>query len=91
MFLTLTASTAWGAEVTLSSSTVTSGKKLAYDSEWTYTANNVSWSGYCYTDANNRPWIQLKKDMGVYVKIVTPSGSKITQLKVTITSGSNSS
>ena len=92
MFLTLTVTTnAWAADVTLSSSTITSGKKLAYTSEWTYTANNVSWSGYCYTDANNRPWIQLKKDKGVYVKIVTPSGSKITQLKVTITSGTNSS
>ena len=92
MFLTLTVSVeVWGADVTLSSSTITSGKKLAYASEWTYTANNVSWSGYCYTDANSRPWIQLKKDKGVYVKIVTPSGSKITQLKVTITSSSNSS
>ena len=92
MFLTLTVTTnAWAADVTLSSSTITSGKKLAYTSEWTYTANNVSWSGYCYTDANSRPWIQLKKDQGVYVKIVTPSGSKITQLKVTITSSSNSS
>lgn len=92
MLLTLTVTTnAWAADVTLSSSTITSGKKLAYTSEWTYTANNVSWSGYCYTDANNRPWIQLKKDKGVYVKIVTPSGSKITQLKVTITSGTNSS
>ena len=92
MFLTLTVSAnAWGADVTLSSSTITSGKKLAYDSEWTYTANNVSWSGYCYTDANSRQWIQLKKDKGVYVKIVTPSGSKITQLKVTITSATNSS
>ena len=92
MFLTLTVSAeVWGAEVTLSSSTITSGKKLAYASEWTYTANNVSWSGFTYTDANDRPWIQLKKDKGVYVKIVTPSGSKITQLKVTITSASNSS
>ena len=91
MLLTMGIGQAWGATSTLSSSTITSGKKLAYTSEWTYTANNVSWSGYCYTDANNRPWIQLKKDKGVYVKIVTPSGSKITQLKVTITSGTNSS
>ena len=67
MLLTLTVTTnAWAADVTLSSSTITSGKKLAYTSEWTYTANNVSWSGYCYTDANNRPWIQLNKDKGVY-------------------------
>ena len=91
MLLTLGIGHLWAADVTLSSSTITSGKKLAYTSEWTYTANNVSWSGYCYTDANDRPWIQLKKDKGVYVKIVTPSGSKITQLKVTITSGTNSS
>ena len=92
MFVALTVSAeAWGEDVTLSSSTITSGKQLAYDSEWTYTANNVSWSGYCLTDAKSRPWLQLKKDKGVYVKIVTPSGSKITQLKVTITSSSNSS
>jgi hypothetical protein len=81
----------WGADVTLSSSTITSGKKLAYTTEWTHTSGDVVWSGYCYTDANNRPWIQLKKDQGVYIKITTPNNTKITNLKTTITSATNSS
>ena len=83
--------TIWGTEVTLNSSTVTNNKKLAYTTEWTYTANNVTWSGYCYTDANSRPWVQLKVDAGVYIKITTPDNTKITKLETTITSATNSS
>ena len=83
--------TIWGTEVTLNSSTVTNNKKLAYTTEWTYTANNVTWTGYCYTDANSRPWVQLKVDAGVYIKITTPDNTKITKLETTITSATNSS
>lgn len=80
-----------GDNVTLNSSTITNGKKLAYTTEWTYTANNVTWSGYCYTDANNRPWVQLKADAGVYIKITTPDDTKITKLETTITGTQNTS
>ena len=91
VLMTVGVGTMLGDNVTLNSSTITNGKKLAYTTEWTYTANNVTWSGYCYTDANNRPWLQLKKDQGVYIKITTPNNTKITNLKTTITSGTNSS
>ena len=81
----------WGAEVTLSSSTITNNKQLAYNTEWTYSASNITWSGYCYTDAKSRPWVQLKADKGVYIKITTPSNTKITKLVAQITSATNSS
>lgn len=91
VLMTVGVGTMLGDNVTLNSSTITNGKKLAYTTEWTYTANNVTWSGYCYTDANSRPWLQLKKDQGVYIKISTPDNTKITKFETTITSGTNSS
>ena len=91
VLMTVGVGTMLGDNVTLSSSTITNGKKLAYTTEWTYTANNVTWSGYCYTDANSRPWLQLKKDLGVYIKISTPDNTKITKFETTITSATNSS
>ena len=81
----------WAADVTLSSSTVTNNKQLAYNTEWTHTSGDVVWFGYCYTDAKNRRWIQLKKDQGVYIKITTPNNTKITKLETTITGTQNTS
>lgn len=67
---------------------LSSSKALAYATETKYTDNEINYSIYGYTDGS-RPWVQLKKDEGVYVKISAPSS--IVKVDVTITSASNSS
>lgn len=63
--------------------------KMAYATEETYTDGDITWKAKAYADANNRPWMQLKKDSGVYIKISAPSPIK--EVRLTITSATNSS
>ena len=53
------------------------------------TSGDITWTVFGYTDNNDRPWMQLKKDKGVYVKISAPSA--ISEVRLTITSTSNTS
>ncbi len=61
----------------------------AYSTSKTYTDGTIDYVFYVYTDANSRPWMQLKKDKGVYIKITAPEAIK--QVVVKITSATNSS
>lgn len=62
---------------------------LAYTKLNTINDGEVTWTVYAYKDNASRPWLQLKKDSGVYVKISAPSAIK--EVRLTITSASNSS
>lgn len=76
---------------TLSTSEITTyftNDKMAYATGETYVDGDITWNVYGYADAT-RPWMQLKKDAGVYVKITAPSN--ISEVRLTITSTSNSS
>lgn len=68
---------------------LSSSQALAYSTEKTYTDGEVAYSIYAYTDNTSRPWMQLKKDQGSYVKMTAPSAIK--KVVVTITSPTNSS
>ncbi len=63
----------------------------AYTTEKSYADGTVSYTFYVYTDAAKRPWVQLKKDKGVYIKIGSPINTVITSIDIVITSVSNSS
>ena len=63
--------------------------KLAYTDLKTINDGEVTWTVYAYKDNASRPWLQLKKDSGVYVKISAPSAIK--EVRLTITSATNSS
>ena len=64
---------------------------LAYDTEEIYSGAKLNYSIFGYKDVNgaDRPWIQLKKDKGSYIKITAPSN--ITKMDLKISSASNSS
>lgn len=64
---------------------------LDYDIEKTYSGAKLNYSIFGYKDVNgaDRPWIQLKKDIGSYIKITAPSN--ITKMDLKISSTSNSS
>jgi len=64
---------------------------MAYGTAKTYndTSEGITWEIAGYTDAANRPWIQQKKDKTSYMKIT--AAGVITEIKVKITSASNSS
>lgn len=64
---------------------------MAYGSAKTYndTSDGITWEIAGYTDAASRPWIQQKKDKTSYIKITAVG--VITEIKVNITSASNSS
>lgn len=62
---------------------------LAYATEKGYTDGTVDYLIHAYKDNDARPWAQLKKDTGSYIKIMAPSA--ITNVTITITSGQNSS
>lgn len=73
----------------LTNDAIKSWGKLAYNTEKTYEGTDLNYSIFGFTDADDRQWIQLKKDKGVYVKITAPSNIK--KVDVKITSASNSS
>lgn len=63
---------------------------LDYDKEKTYSGAKLNYSIFGYKDVNgaDRPWIQLKKDKGSYIKITAPSN--ITKMNLKISSATNS-
>lgn len=96
LLLTFGVGNAWGTDATLTQSEITTNitnTTCAYGTPKTYndTGDGVIWKASCYTDAASRKWMQLKKDANVYIRITTPSGTKITGVEVTLTSASNSS
>lgn len=62
--------------------------KLAYTTEKTLTKDNFTWSLQAYKDQDARPWAQIKKDEGAYVKLSAPKPIK--EVRLTITSTQNS-
>ena len=50
----------------------------------------VTWYLGDFTCTASSKWFQIKKDAGCYLKITSPTGTKITELSLTITSASNS-
>lgn len=64
---------------------------LAYDTEKIYYGAKLNYSIFGYKDVNgaDRPWIQLKKDKGSYIKITAPSN--ITKMDLKISGVNNSS
>lgn len=62
---------------------------LAYATDKEYTDGTIDYLIYAYKDNATRPWVQLKKDKGVYIRITAPSA--ITNVTLTITSAENSS
>lgn len=62
--------------------------KIAYTNLKTINDGEVTWTVYAYKEAATRPYLQLKKDSGVYVKISAPSAIK--EVRLTITSTTNS-
>ena len=64
---------------------------LAYDKEKIYSGAKLNYSIFGYKDVNgaDRPWIQLKKDKGSYIKITAPSN--ITKMDLKISGANNSS
>lgn len=83
--------TAGGADIktaTLTKEDIVKLSKLAYTTEKTLTKDNFTWSLKAYKDQNARPWAQIKKDVGVYVKLSAPEPIK--EVRLTITSATNS-
>lgn len=62
--------------------------KLAYTTEKTLTKDNFTWSLKANKDQDARPWAQIRKDNGAYVKLSAPKPIK--EVRVTITSAQNS-
>lgn len=62
---------------------------LAYKTGTNYSGAKLNYSIFGYKDGANYPWIQLKNDKGVYIKITAPSN--ITKMDLKISSASNSS
>ena len=65
--------------------------KCSYGTQVSYEDmdDGVVWTSTCYTDAAARPWLQMKADEKVYIKI--SSDSDIKEVEITVTSASNSS
>lgn len=72
----------------LTSENIISLGKLAYETEKTFEGSSLNYSIKGYKDDAARPWIQLKKDRGSYIKISAPGS--ITKVDVTITRTDNS-
>lgn len=72
----------------LTSENIVSLGILAYGTEKTFEGSSLNYSIKGYKDNAARPWIQLKKDLGSYIKISAPGS--ITKVDVTITSTDNS-
>lgn len=62
--------------------------QIAYTDKKEIIDGTITWTVYAHKDAQTRPWLQLKKDLGVYVKISAPSAIK--EVRLTITSATNS-
>lgn len=62
--------------------------ELAYTDLKTINDGKVTWTVHAYKETETRPYLQLKKDSGVYVKISAPSAIK--EVRLTITSTTNS-
>lgn len=63
---------------------------LAYATEKTYSGDKLKYSIFGYKDSPSgakRPWIQLNKDQGVYIKITAPDN--ITKMNLKISSATN--
>ena len=83
--------TTGGADIktaTLTKEDIVKLSKLAYTTEKTLTKDNFTWSLKAYKDQNARPWAQIKKDVGAYVKLSAPKPIK--EVRLTITSATNS-
>ena len=92
VFATQTPGTSDSEELTSSELTTNiTNTTCAYGTEKTYTDNSkIDYAFSCYTDAANRPWVQLKKeDATSYIEIEAPEN--ITKVDLTITSNSNTS
>lgn len=61
---------------------------LDYDTEKTYSSSSLKYVIHGYKNNEKYPWIQLKRDMGSYIKITAPQN--ITKVDFTITSTTNS-
>ena len=61
---------------------------LAYKTEKNCSGAKLNYSIFGYKDGANRPWIQLKNDKGVYIKITAPSN--ITKMDLKISGAKNS-
>ena len=72
----------------LTGTEITNLGTLAYTTEKTYSGSSLGYVIYGYKSKAEYPWIQLKKDKNVYVKITAPE--KITKVNLTITSADNS-
>lgn len=59
------------------------------DAEKTILKEGLTWSFKAYKDSDSRPWVQLKKDNGAYIKVIAPKPIK--EIRLTITSASNKS
>ena len=68
----------------IASSAMTYGTAKTYND----TSDEVTWVASGYTDADSRPWVQMKKASDSYFKITAPAN--INEVKVTISNTSNS-
>ena len=74
--------------VSLDETEIKALEKIAYTDNKVIEDGTITWTVQAYKDKASRPWLQLKKDSGVYVKISAPSAIK--EVRLTITSASNS-
>lgn len=82
-----TASEGGATTETLTEEEIVNIGSLSYTTKKEYFGTNLSYVIYGYKDNGARPWIQQKKDVGVYIKITAPSN--ITKVDLTITSATN--
>lgn len=59
------------------------------DVEKTILKEGLTWSFKAYKNSDSRPWVQLKKDKGAYIKVIAPKPIK--EIRLTITAASNKS
>lgn len=59
------------------------------DAEKTILKEGLTWSFKAYKNSDSRPWVQLKKDKGAYIKVIAPKPIK--EIRLTITAASNKS
>ena len=59
------------------------------DAEKTILKEGLTWSFKANKDSDSRPWVQLRKDIGAYIKVIAPKPIK--EIRLTITAASNQS
>ncbi len=74
---------------TLEKSEIVNLGKIAYTTKNELEDGDINWTIYGYKDVATRPYVQLKKDAKVYIKITAPSAIK--EVRMTITAAQNSS